>query len=289
MFRERVEIEAIQDEQVRVLSEKVVGLDSELMEYLTTLGKAIGRVIHKGMQDGLAAGIGHGRAGRGLADKDASIADIMGSLHLEGPAAEILEAEQIQPTLEQLMLLIHQDATSQRLSNTDVMVPLIEPLSAGNLICEASTSGVPAMTTALSTTFVQNSFVHFISAVDPGVLSAEQPTEVPSPLKIVFEKEDIADIMGSLHLEGPAAEILEAEQIQPTLEQLMLLIHPSTSGVPAMTTALSTTFVQNSFVPFISAVDPGVLSAEQPTEVPSPLKIVFEKEELDTPEHTTID
>nr|GEX69707.1 hypothetical protein [Tanacetum cinerariifolium] len=66
LFNEQ--IEAIQDEQVRVLSEKVVGLDSELMEYLTTLGKAIGRVIHKGMQDGLAAGIGHGRAGRGLAD-----------------------------------------------------------------------------------------------------------------------------------------------------------------------------------------------------------------------------
>ncbi|GKC93946.1 hypothetical protein Tco_1159388, partial [Tanacetum coccineum] len=82
----------------------------------------------RGMQDGLAAGIDHGKAGRGLADvaaydpsveanyasavnalgavyfplltqlasqKDASITDIMGLLHLEGPAAETPEAKQL--------------------------------------------------------------------------------------------------------------------------------------------------------------------------------------------------
>ncbi|GJW23205.1 hypothetical protein Tco_0033827 [Tanacetum coccineum] len=38
------------------------------LEYLTALGSAISRSIEKGMQDGLAAGIDHGREGRSLAD-----------------------------------------------------------------------------------------------------------------------------------------------------------------------------------------------------------------------------
>ncbi|GJR87578.1 hypothetical protein Tco_0211589 [Tanacetum coccineum] len=152
------QIEAVQDEEMRVLSEKVVDLDAELMRmathldeefyprylitivgrrwihsrgvrlvvmkclqspgYLASLGGAIGRAIDKGIQGGLAAGVDHGKAERGLADiatydpfaeanfvsavnalrsldfpllvqlasqKDASIADIMGLLHLEGP------------------------------------------------------------------------------------------------------------------------------------------------------------------------------------------------------------
>ncbi|GKE00678.1 hypothetical protein Tco_1388661 [Tanacetum coccineum] len=222
------------------------------LEYIAALGGAIGRAIDKGMQDGLAAGIDHGKAGRVLANvaaynpsaeanfvspmnalrdvdfplltqvasqKDASITYIMGLLRLEGPATEALEAEQLQPSPKKLMLPIHhledqvvvgetslsfsldvvhslmqriqRDATSQRLSIIDVMVPLIEPLSAENLIGEASTSGVPVMTTALSTTFVQTNSVTPISAADPEVLSTEQPTEVPSPLKIVFEKYEL--------------------------------------------------------------------------------------------------
>ncbi|GKF51448.1 hypothetical protein Tco_0147915, partial [Tanacetum coccineum] len=147
-----------QDEQVKVLSDKVAGLDAELMgmalhldeefypRFLTTIsilllweGPSAVPLI-RGMQDGLAAGIDHGKAGRGLADvaaydpsaeanfvsavnalravyfpllaqlasqKDASITDIMGLLHLEGPAAETPEAEQLQPSPEQLMLPIH--------------------------------------------------------------------------------------------------------------------------------------------------------------------------------------
>ncbi|GJT74864.1 hypothetical protein Tco_1041589 [Tanacetum coccineum] len=117
LFKEQ--IKAFQDEKVRVLSEKVS------LEYLAALGGAIGHAIDKGMQDGLAAGIDHGKGERGLADvasynpstkanyisvvnalravdfpflaqleshKDASIADIIGLLHLEGPAAETPEA-----------------------------------------------------------------------------------------------------------------------------------------------------------------------------------------------------
>ncbi|GJY02550.1 hypothetical protein Tco_0360702 [Tanacetum coccineum] len=169
-----------QDEHVRVFSEKVAGLDADLMgmalhldeefyphylttiagrrwilsrglklvvmkflqspEYLAALGGAIGRAIDKDMQDGLATDIDHGKAGRVLANvaaynpsaeadfvsavnalldvdfpllaqlasqKDASIADVMGLLRLEGPAAETPKAEQLQPSPKQLMLHFH--------------------------------------------------------------------------------------------------------------------------------------------------------------------------------------
>nr|GEY19380.1 transposase (putative), gypsy type [Tanacetum cinerariifolium] len=144
--------------------------------------------IDKGMQNGLEAGIDHGRAGRSLADvaaydpfakanyvsavhalrgldfpllsqlesqKDAIIADIMSLFNLEGSAAETLEASQLQTSIKG-------EAASHHLSLSDAMVPLIEPLSAGNLVGEASTSGVPtgvAVTFALSTTFAQTGSV----------------------------------------------------------------------------------------------------------------------------------
>ncbi|GKE51224.1 hypothetical protein Tco_1486380, partial [Tanacetum coccineum] len=124
------QVEKMQDEQVGVLSERVAAIDSDL---------AIGRAIDKGMQDGLTAGIEHGRAGRSIMDvvafnpsaesdyvvavnalqgvsflllsqlednKDANMADFMDLLHLEGPAAETSEARQLQPSLDQLMILI---------------------------------------------------------------------------------------------------------------------------------------------------------------------------------------
>ncbi|GKA64008.1 hypothetical protein Tco_0763614 [Tanacetum coccineum] len=88
---------------------------------------------------------------------------------------------------------IQGDAASRRLSLSDSMVPLTEPLSAENLTGEASTSGVPATatTTALSTTFIQTSFVPPISMADYEVLGMGPSTEVPSPPKIVFEKEEL--------------------------------------------------------------------------------------------------
>ncbi|GJR10318.1 hypothetical protein Tco_0792970 [Tanacetum coccineum] len=117
------------------------------------------------------------------------MADIMGLLHLEGHAAEALEANQLHPSLE-----IRGDDASHRLSLSDAMIPLIEPLSAENLVSEASTSGVPetAMTTALSTTFTQTTSIPPISVADYEVSSAELPAKVPSPPSIVFEKEELA-------------------------------------------------------------------------------------------------
>ncbi|GJX68407.1 hypothetical protein Tco_0304134 [Tanacetum coccineum] len=106
LFKEQVE--AMQDEQVRVLSDRVSNIDSDLMdmamhmdeefyprylttiagrrwilsrglklvimkclqssEYMSDLGGALGRAIDKGMHDGLKSGVDHGRAGRGLDD-----------------------------------------------------------------------------------------------------------------------------------------------------------------------------------------------------------------------------
>ncbi|GJZ51234.1 hypothetical protein Tco_0605749, partial [Tanacetum coccineum] len=160
LFKGRME--AMQDEQATVLGNRVVELDAQLLEmaahleeefypcflttisgrrwilthglklvllkclqssqYLCALGETIGCAINKGMQDGLKAGIDHGKVGRDLSvleaydpsaeakyvdavnalctvdlylhsvlksKKDACMADLMDSLHLEGPLAEI--------------------------------------------------------------------------------------------------------------------------------------------------------------------------------------------------------
>ncbi|GJU65667.1 RNA-directed DNA polymerase, eukaryota, reverse transcriptase zinc-binding domain protein [Tanacetum coccineum] len=109
-------------------------------EYLTALGTAISCAFEKGMQDGLSAGIDHGREGRSLADvvaynpsveedynsalrelhavdfpllaerksqKDASVETIMNLIRLEGPLADSLRMSDLQLDVDQLMLPIH--------------------------------------------------------------------------------------------------------------------------------------------------------------------------------------
>nr|GEV33700.1 hypothetical protein [Tanacetum cinerariifolium] len=141
-------------------------------EYAAAFVVVIGLTIDKGIQAGLVAGIDHEKSRRGLAAvasydpfvearyvfvvqafrelvfnllplfeslKDASIADIMNSLCLEGPSAKTLE--------------LKEGALSHRLSNFNTMRALVDPLSSENLIGEVSTLGVPATvaaTTALS-------------------------------------------------------------------------------------------------------------------------------------------
>nr|GEZ38251.1 hypothetical protein [Tanacetum cinerariifolium] len=118
-------IEAVQDEQVSVLSDRVVELDSKLMgmalhmddefylHYLNTIARwrAIGRAINKANYISTVNALrvmDFPLLGQLESHKDASIAVIMGLLHLEGPAAETLKASQLQPSPEQLMLLVHQ-------------------------------------------------------------------------------------------------------------------------------------------------------------------------------------
>ncbi|GJU70503.1 hypothetical protein Tco_1256762 [Tanacetum coccineum] len=274
LFKEHVE--GMQDERMRALSDHVAGMDADLMdlalhidkefypqflttisgrrwilshglklvvtkclqspEYLTALGAAIGRAVDKGMQDGLRAGVDHGKAGRGLdviaaydpsaetnfvsaldalravkfpllakleSHKDAKMADLFDLILLEGPVAGLPGSIQLQPSVEQLTVPIHRledqvvigevplssaldvahslvqrlkrNAAACHLSLSDVVVPLVEPLSAKILVGEASSSMIPSVTatTALATTFAS------VSA-----------TEVP-PLDVVFEEEEL--------------------------------------------------------------------------------------------------
>ncbi|GKC99217.1 hypothetical protein Tco_1169492 [Tanacetum coccineum] len=71
------------------------------------------------------------------------------------------------------------------------MVSLIEPLSAKNIVGEASTSGVPvavAATTALSTTFVQ---ANFVPPMPVSAYDVEPHAKVPSSTAIVFKREEL--------------------------------------------------------------------------------------------------
>ncbi|GJW71866.1 putative ribonuclease H-like domain-containing protein, partial [Tanacetum coccineum] len=130
--------------------------------------------------------------------KDASVADIMDLLYLESPLANALGMSDLQPNVEQLTLPIYQpedqvvlgetslsfalsvahsrfekireNVAVQRSALIDVWVPLVDLLSAKNLVGTSSTSGhVPATivtTTALSTTFSSASSFPPISTDD---------------------------------------------------------------------------------------------------------------------------
>nr|GEU29702.1 hypothetical protein [Tanacetum cinerariifolium] len=244
------QIKAMQDEQATALRNRVMVLDAQLLEmaahleedfyprflvtisgrqwilthglkiillkclrsseYCHALGQAIGCAINKGIQDGLKAGVDHGKAGRDLSvieafdpstkskyidvvnalgavdfslltelesKKDASMVDLMDSLYLEGPLAEIPGAEDLQPSSKQLMLPIHRTKDNEkRLSLTDAMVRLVEPLSSRSLTSEASTSAAPATAdpiTTLSMTFVPFGVVTPLSVPDYQVLDME--------------------------------------------------------------------------------------------------------------------
>nr|GFB35064.1 hypothetical protein [Tanacetum cinerariifolium] len=82
------------------------------------------------------------------------------------------------------------DDASRRLSISDAIVPLVEPLSAKNLVGETNTSSLPkafAATTALSTTFVQASSVSPMPVSDYEVVNMEPQVEASSSPNIIFE------------------------------------------------------------------------------------------------------
>ncbi|GJX11078.1 gypsy type transposase [Tanacetum coccineum] len=248
-------MEAMQDEQATVLGNRVAELDAQLLEmvahldeefyprfltaisgrqwiltyglklvllkclqsseYCHALGQAIGCAVNKGIQDGLRAGVDHGKAGRDLSvieaydpsaeakyidvvnalgtvdfsllselksKKDASIVDLMDYLRLERPLAEIPRAKDLQPSPTQLMLPIH------RLEDNVVL----GPLSSKSLTGEASTSAAPATSepiTTLSTTFVSSDVVPPLLISNDQVLDMEPHDE--DPHVVTFEKEEL--------------------------------------------------------------------------------------------------
>nr|GEV42641.1 hypothetical protein [Tanacetum cinerariifolium] len=212
LFKEM--IEEMQDAQIKDLSDRLAGIDSELLgmalhvdeefypcfltiivgwrwilnhgvklavvkclhslEYMAALGEVIGhnyvaainalRTIHFPLLAQLEP------------LKDASMMDVMDLIRLEGPAAEAPGTSQLQPSIEQLT----GDASARRLSLTDVIIPLVEPLSTKSLVGEASSSEVPATNIALSTTFSQ------VITIPPA-----PSTDAPISLKIVCEQKEL--------------------------------------------------------------------------------------------------
>ncbi|GKC98483.1 hypothetical protein Tco_1168758 [Tanacetum coccineum] len=171
--------------------------------HMEALGHAFGRAIEKGMQEGLAAGIEHGQAGRCLTDleayipsaeddfnsairdlcdlnfpllqelsvkKDASTWDIIDLLRLDDTVAETLGMTDLQPDVNQLMVPVHH--------NQDRVVIGSQALSVALDICRRR---VEKMERNLieRLPFLKDVFV---SSDDP--LSAEAliepPAEVPS-------------------------------------------------------------------------------------------------------------
>nr|GEU55828.1 hypothetical protein [Tanacetum cinerariifolium] len=190
LFRERME--ALQDEQAKILVDRS-------SEYLQALGHAIGCAINKDIQDGLKAGIDHGKASRDLtvdfsllseleSKKDSCIIDLMDSLCLEGTLAEILGGENLHPSPKQLMLSIHRPKDNEkRLLLTDVITPLVEPLSSKSLTSEASTSTTPIFT--LSTSFASFDVVLPTSVASDQFLDAKLHNE--DPAAVTFEKKEL--------------------------------------------------------------------------------------------------
>nr|GEU54925.1 RNA-directed DNA polymerase, eukaryota [Tanacetum cinerariifolium] len=216
------------------LLEMALHLEEKFYPHLPTtisaLGVAINRAINKGMQDGLSASIIHGREGRSLADvaaynlvaeadynsalqrlremdflllfelssyKNASVEDIMSLLWLEGLLADTPGMSDLQPNVDQ------ENITAKRSALIGVWDPLVDPLSAENLVGMTGTSdSVPAAiatTTALSTTFASTSFVPPITIEDYEIAGTDGPENaqgqgqgnVTSFPTVEFEKEDL--------------------------------------------------------------------------------------------------
>nr|GEZ01969.1 transposase (putative), gypsy type [Tanacetum cinerariifolium] len=211
LFKEQVEV--VLDELVKELSDRIAGIDDDLMnpmlhmdeefyprylrtifgrrwilnrdlklmimkcmqspEYLAALGGALGHAIDKGMQGGLAAGVDHRKAGRGLEEITAydpsakanfvfainALRDLMVPIHrledqvIIGETSMSFALDVAHSRVQRLK----RNVAACRLSLTDAMVSLLEPLSAKSLTSEASTSVIleTAVTAALSTTFVK--------------------------------------------------------------------------------------------------------------------------------------
>ncbi|GKD60142.1 hypothetical protein Tco_1297651 [Tanacetum coccineum] len=98
-------------------------------EYLSALEAAISKANEKGMQDGLSSGIVHGKEGIVLTDvlksnKDASVETVMDILRLEGPLAEKLGLNELQPDVDQLMAPIHRSSDKVVLGATALSLAL---------------------------------------------------------------------------------------------------------------------------------------------------------------------
>ncbi|GKA29989.1 hypothetical protein Tco_0716234 [Tanacetum coccineum] len=182
----RGHIKALQDEQTKALGDKSP-------ENLQALGQAIGCAVNKGIQDGLKAGIDHGKARRDLDHLGritlAFSVELMLPIHR--PKDNVVFAKtSLSSSLKIVNLWVQrfrEEAKEKRLSLTDVMTPFVEPLSSKSLTGEASTFVAPI--TTLSTTFASSAVIPPSSVASDQVLDAEPHNE--DPPVVTFEKEEL--------------------------------------------------------------------------------------------------
>ncbi|GJR63041.1 hypothetical protein Tco_1505203 [Tanacetum coccineum] len=235
LFKERME--ATQDEQAKVLDNRVAELDAQLLEmaahldeefyprfltaisgrrwilthgiklvllkflqsseYCHALGQAIGCAVNKGIQDGLRAGVDHGKAGRDLSSRRPATIPEQLRLPIHRPEDNVVLGE---TSLSFSLQVVHSrvqrvkgEIMEKCLSLTDVMVPLAKPLSSRSLIGEASTSVVPVAAepvTTLSTTFVSSGVVPPLFVFDYRVSDVEPHHENPPTVTLKEEELD---------------------------------------------------------------------------------------------------
>nr|GEZ59504.1 hypothetical protein [Tanacetum cinerariifolium] len=170
-------------------------------EYLMALGSAISYAIKKGMQNGLSASIDHKNAGRSLADL------LTLTLLIHRPEDQVVLGET--SLLFSLSIShyrvekIRENVAVQRSALIDVWVPLVDPLSAENLIGAASTFGSVLATivtkTTLSTTFASTSCVPPITTDDYEIVSVDGQEDAQGNVQgnvasfptVEFEKEEL--------------------------------------------------------------------------------------------------
>nr|GEV69563.1 hypothetical protein [Tanacetum cinerariifolium]GEW36753.1 hypothetical protein [Tanacetum cinerariifolium] len=135
-------------------------------EYLYTLRVAIGKATEKGMQEGLSAGIVHGKEGRALAD-----------VATHNPSTKCLSRDEHPSSRRPTCLKARENIANQRSALREVFVPLAEPISAAILTCTEGTYDTAPATAdtnmALSTTCAFSSSINPISVDDYEVVSVE--------------------------------------------------------------------------------------------------------------------
>ncbi|GJT01392.1 gypsy type transposase [Tanacetum coccineum] len=234
--RLKEQIEEFQDAQMNIVNDKVAKLDADLLEMalhlkekfyphlLTTIsGRSILQPWGRNPEDIVAYNpateADYNSALRRFREvdfpllselssrKDASVADIMDLLRLESPLADAPGMSDLQPDVEQLRLPIHRLEDQVVLGETSLAfalsVPLVDPLSAKNLMGTAGTSdSVPATvvtTTALSTTFASAISVPPITIEDYEIAGTDGQEDthgnvqenVASFPTVEFEKEEL--------------------------------------------------------------------------------------------------
>nr|GEV18589.1 hypothetical protein [Tanacetum cinerariifolium] len=194
---------------VKLQNDNITDQVHKLETSSTRLQKTIGKVVKKGMQDGLSAEITHGAEGRVLNDvgaynpsaeanylsslqrlqsvnfslilelksnKDASIDTIMNLLHLEDSLANKLDVSSSRARR------IKENTANHRSALHNVVVPLFEPLSIMDLTCTKGASNVIPTTidttTALSVTFSSASLIPLIFTDDYEIMHAESEESV---------------------------------------------------------------------------------------------------------------